>query len=69
MQLGMAGGQLDSIQSDNKDPELRKRAMLRDWLSHTPRPCWSKLIDALQSLGEVELAKKISLSNDVELSE
>ena len=64
--LGMSNKLLASIEAENQDLELRKRAMLRAWYNaQGDGVCWEMLIDALILLKETALAKKIAKKNDV----
>ena len=65
-ELSVSAEQLDSIEADNQgDTEIKKRAMLRAWFSAQQEVCWHHVIDALLSLRQIELAKKIALKNGI----
>ena len=62
-QLGMSGEQLDSIESDHEDVEMRKRAMLRTWFDHMAqqgKACWQRVVNALILMKQTNLAKKVA---------
>lgn len=67
-ELGISEQQLNAIEAENKDVELRKRAMLRAWYdsqSEEDLICWLRVISALLVLRETQLARKIALDNGV----
>ena len=62
-QLGVSGEQLDSIESEHEDVEMRKRAMLRTWFDHVAqqgKACWHRVINALIIMKQPDLAKKVA---------
>ena len=59
--LGVPPSQLEDIEKEHEETELRKRAMLRAWYSGSA--CWEALVEALAGLGERQLAQEISRAN------
>ena len=60
--LGIKDGQLKQIKSDNgNDSKTCLREMMRVWLSRVdPPPSWSAIAEALEFLGDEELATQLS---------
>ena len=61
VELLIDDGDLVQISSDNvMDSRSRLRAMLRKWLARVnPRPTWTAVIEALEQLGDEELAGRL----------
>ena len=61
VELLIDDGDLVQISSDNvMDSRSRLRAMLRKWLTRVnPRPTWTAVIEALEQLGDEELAGRL----------
>ena len=65
LQLGIEDTELDVIEENNaKDIDACKRKMFKAWLRITPNPSYQKLVEALQTVGEISevdhLCKKYS---------
>lgn len=60
-QLKVEQGDLDQWKHDIAEPELRLRAVLRDWYNSTTEHCWEAIWSALKSIGQRELADSIAV--------
>ena len=65
LQLGIEDTELDVIEENSpKDIDACKRKMFKAWLRITPNPSYQKLVEALQTVGEISeadhLCKKYS---------
>ena len=60
IQLGMTEDEIREIEQDHPGDTARRRtAMLDKWLRKEENPSWVSIIEALESMSEVNLAKKI----------
>ena len=61
VELQIDDGHLAQISSDNvMDSRSQLRAMFRKWLSRVdPRPSWTAIIEALEQIGDEELAGRL----------
>jgi hypothetical protein len=63
--LGVPSEELEAIEKDNEEAELKKRGMLRAWYSRESGACWDKLVEALVGLEESSLAQEIARTNGI----
>ena len=63
IQLDINDGELQIIKSNNAgDNGACLREMLRRWLSHaSPAPSWGAVVDAVECIGDQQLASKLRI--------
>lgn len=58
--LGVEMSRLDSIERNEAKVNERLQAMLSEWLKNLdPLPTWNDIVDAVKTIGNVELAEEI----------
>ena len=63
IQLDIDDGELQTIKSNNaSDNSACLREMLRRWLTQTsPAPSWSAIVDAVECIGDQQLASRMRI--------
>ena len=67
--LGVESQELDHISTTQVKPFKCKVAMFKKWLNSDPAPSWEKLADALDKIGEGDLASDIRAQHGIETSQ
>ena len=60
-ELKIEQGDLEQWKDNIVEPELRLRAVLREWYSSDTNHCWEDMWSALQAIGHKQLAESIAI--------